>query len=242
MRGPRLHMGWMVARTSFIFVAVCGFFVVGPACAEIVLDPWFDPQNVDLGNIASDGSGGRQTQIRPFEADEIGQVWKFFSPHYQLPEYFPDPPPPTPAQDDIFLTAGTPLILVLPQLQHFPNGADVSVSHAINGQQIIVDASIHYLGFSTATIYGPHEYLHPLGALDAGQYRLTLNFAWSSEFGPPDPSITTGHIDFVVHAIPEPSSLALICSSVFIMLLVTCHRTRENRLTNRGPPRLVCGS
>ena len=224
MRGRQLRVGWMMARAPYLFVGLLGFLVGGPACAEITLDPWFNPQNPDLGNIASDGSGGRQIQIRPLKPDDIGHMWKFFPPHYQLPEYFPDPPPPTPAQDDILLTAGTPLLLVLPQLQHFPNGADVFVSHMINGRQITVDASIHYLGYSTDTIYGPHEYLHPLGSLDAGQYRLTLNFAWSSEFGSLDPSTTMGYVDFVVRAIPEPSSLVLIGTSIFLLLPVNCRK------------------
>jgi len=68
-----------------------------------VLDILPNPQTFDLGDIASDGSAGRQNHVRPLEPDEVGHAWKFFPPHLQLPEVFPDPTPATPAQQSIFL-------------------------------------------------------------------------------------------------------------------------------------------
>ena len=157
---------------------------------------------------------------------DVGQQWEFFPPHDILPDIFPDPTPATPSQADIYLTAGTPLILALPQLRHFPFGANVSVSQSIVGHQITVDASIHWLSFSTDTIYGPHEYLQQLGSLAAGEYRLNLNLVRSSDFGSPEPSTTTGYVDFVVHAVPEPTPLMLACSCGLVLLPVAlrCRR------------------
>lgn len=217
----QLYCGDFRMRTlSFVFVLIFSLFLASGAYAQVFLDPWFSPpeEHADLGDITSDGTGGRQIQIRPLEAEDIGRMWKFFPPHFQLPEVFPDPTPATPAQQDILLTTGTSLVLVLPQLQHFPSGASVSVSHSISGHEIRVDASIHYLGYDTATIYGPHEYLHPLGMLTAGEYRLTLNLSQSSELSLVYPSTTTGYVDFVVQPIPEPTTFVLfgVCSTILV--------------------------
>ncbi|HVT29790.1 MAG TPA: hypothetical protein VHE81_17360, partial [Lacipirellulaceae bacterium] len=87
--------------------------------------PGVEPQNTDLGNIASDGSGGRQPIVRPLEAADVGHLWTFFPPHFQLPDIYSAPTPATPAQSDVVLRAGMPLVLVLPELQHFPESANV---------------------------------------------------------------------------------------------------------------------
>src|SRR4029079_8788028 len=98
----------------------------------------------DLGNIGTMALEGPKHRIRPLEPDDVDKMWTFFPA-------FTDPPA-TPAQSDTLLTDGTPLLLVLPQLQHFPAGALVSVSHSINGNQINVDASLQFTGSYTATI------------------------------------------------------------------------------------------
>ena len=182
-----------------------------------VLDILPNPQTFDLGDIASDGSAGRQNHVRPLEPDEVGHAWKFFPPHLQLPEVFPDPTPATPAQQSIFLTEGSPLVLVIPQLAHFPTGANVSVEHQLDGREIIVQASIHYLPFATATIYGPHEYLMLIGLLDPGEYHLTFNLSQTSDYSD-QVTLMSGFMDFVVHPIPEPSS-AVLCGLSAICLL-----------------------
>ncbi len=212
-------------RYLSIAVAVLSVFLMsGAAIAEITFTP---SQDVNLGNITSDGFGGRQVLVRPLEPDDVGRTWKFFPPHDQLPEYFPDPTPPTPAQDDVWLTEGSPLLLVLPQLQHFPMCTDVAVSHTRNGTDIFVDASLVDLNCSTDTIYGPHEYLYPLGYLDAGQYRLTLNCTRSSIIDPLQQSVTTSYVEFRVHPVPEPSALALAGTS--LAMLISAIRRRPKR-------------
>jgi hypothetical protein len=99
----------------------------------------------------------------------------------------------------------------------------------LSGQQINVDASLHYWGSVTATIYGPHEYLHPIGPLDAGEYRLTLNLATSSVFDSTEPSIATGYIDFVVHPVPEPSAALFIATFAAVAAASPRLSKRENK-------------
>lgn len=196
----------LVICCPFVFVDVV---FVDAIAADISIDLWGIGQSGDLGNVSSDGSGGRQILIRPLELEDVGQQWKFFPPHDQLPEYYPEPTPATPAQELVFLPAGAPLVLVLPQLQHYPSGADVAVSHSVDGNQIVAEASIHFLGYITNTIYGPHEYVHPLGSFAPGEYRLTLNLTMSDVFAPTS-SRLTGYVDFVVQPVPEPSTVAMV--------------------------------
>ncbi|HVT27860.1 MAG TPA: hypothetical protein VHE81_07575, partial [Lacipirellulaceae bacterium] len=102
-----------------------------------------------------------------------------------------------------------------------------SVSHMMSGQQIVVNASIDYLDTVTATVYGPHEYLHPLGTLGVGEYHLTLNIVsnWGNTI-PSAPFTSTGYIDFAVQAVPEPS--ALILAAISFMLLLPALRPERN--------------
>ncbi len=206
--------------------ALLGVLMTQSAFAQVFVGSLFE--NIDLGNIASDGADGRQIQIRPQKADDIGRKWNFFPPHDLLPESFPDPTPATPAHAEIFLRAGTPLVLALPELQHFPQLADVSVSHVLNAHEINVEASILYSDVATDTIYGPHEYLYPLGSLDAGPYRLVLNVARSSDFAPAVFMTTTGYVDFLVHPVPEPGTLTL--ASLCALLVVRPFGPRRTRM------------
>jgi hypothetical protein len=218
-------MGWVMKRVSLLLALLLSSTLGGSSFADVTVEPWSPPDS-DQGNIASDGSGGRQIQIRPMTSQDIGQQWAFFPAHELYPEIFPDPTPATPAQSDIYLTAGTPLILALPQLPHFPWGANVSLSHSIVGQQITVDATIEYLAYSADTIYGRHEYLEPLGSLSAGTYRLNLNLVQSAEVRTPGTWRTTGYVDFVVHAVPEPSPFFLGCSCGLVLLPVVLRNRR----------------
>jgi hypothetical protein len=152
---------------------VVGFALFLPTAASADIIGLYQPGTgvIDLGNIASDGSGGRQIVIRPAEPDDVGKAWNFFPPHLQL-------------QQTYYLMANAPLILAIPQLAHFPSGASVAVSYSIDHQEITVDASLHDAGFVTGTIYGPHEYLLPIAGLDAGDYHLTFNMNYSSAYSP----------------------------------------------------------
>ena len=127
IKGQLNTMGWVMKRVSLILALLLSSTLGGISFADITVEPLVPPDG-NLGNIASDGAGGRQIQIRPMKPADVGQQWEFFPPHDILPDIFPDPTPATPSQADIYLTAGTPLILALPQLRHFPFGANVSVS------------------------------------------------------------------------------------------------------------------
>lgn len=159
----------------------------------------------DVGNLASDGSGGRQPIVRPLEPGEQGDEYIFFNTFLAGEDRYAEPPA-TPSQEDIKLLAGRPLALALPQLSHFPNGAAVSVEQFIDGNQIQVDARIHYLGYSTAWLAPPHEYVHNLGTFTPGNHRVTLNVLSSDWLNPDSPSTIRGFIDFTVVAVPEPST------------------------------------
>lgn len=191
-----------------------------PASAQLEIDTPFEivlpgdpyelpnPRLVDLGDIASDGLGGRQNQVRPLEPDDVGREWKFFPPHLQLPEVFPEPTPATPSQQSILLREGLPLVFVIPQLAHYPFGAKIDVEHQRSGSEITIQASIHHLSYSTATIYGPHEYLLPLGTLDSGEYHITFDLSHTSDYSN-QVTLLSGFMEFTVHPIPEPSSAVL---------------------------------
>lgn len=159
----------------------------------------------DLGNITSDGSGGRRALVRPLADGETPDRYTFFG------EFLPElgsysEPPATVAQDDVPLTAGEQLVLTLPQLSHFPAHAVVSVVHEAMGSDILVDTSLHFSGSITAWLAPPHEYVHDLGVFEPGDYRLTLNLQTSSALIPGEPSVTTGYIEFTVQPVPEPTT------------------------------------
>jgi hypothetical protein len=183
--------------------------------AQVILDldPCCTPGSFqDIGNIASDGSGGRQSVVRPLDQGE-GSGYIFFENYLSAEGRYADPPA-TPSQTNIVLIAGEPLALALPQLQHFPEGATVSVEHSTIGNQVEVDASIHFLGYSTDWFAPPHEYIHALGAFTPGDYRLTLDLIRSDWFYLDEPSVTRGFIDFTVVAVPEPSIWLIAASAI----------------------------
>ena len=190
------------------------------------------PQHVDLGDITSSGEMGRQLYVEPTDPSRPFAYYRFFPPHDVLPDAYPEPTPPSPRQDSIQLFENTPLSVVIPQLAHFPFRAAIDVSHSITDHQIALHASIHYYGSVTATIYGPHEYLWPLGALDPGEYRLTLNFSQTSEQGETFPSSTSGFIRFTVLPVPEPSSLFFVVAAAAYFALGNS-RERLSRVSFR---------
>lgn len=174
--------------------------------------------NVDLGNIASEGLSGRRTVIRPLSDGEEGDRYEFFGSSFLTEEGRYPQPPDSPAQRDIILTEGTRLALTLPQLSHFPQGADIDVQQITSLGLIEATASIHFWGWSTDWLAPPHEYIHDLGVFTAGDYRLNLDVETSYWTNPTEPSITTGFIEFTVLPVPEPStmlgSLVLACAAM----------------------------
>lgn len=173
------------------------------------LIPLAADQHLELGDIGSDGNSGRQLHVREQLANEIHWNWVFFPPHSQLPDTFPDPTPPSPSQGDISLTDMMSLVVVIPQLQHKPIQGLVDAEYQRSGNIITIDASLHTGSSITATIYGPHEYLLPIGQLPAGDYRLHLNLARTTDFS--DAVVTTtGFMDFHVSGVPEPGGSPLL--------------------------------
>ena len=186
-------------------------------------------QHIDLGNIGSDGQSGRQLHVRELHASEIGRDWVFFPPHLQLPNIFPDPTPPSPAQDSLYLTDEMPLVVVIPQLQHKPTLGLVDTRYRLEGNnKIMIGASLHAGAGVTATIYGPHEFLLPIGQLPTGHYQLAFNLTRTNEFS--DAVVTmSGFMDFHVNAVPEPSSL----SALFVAqatLVCRCRRRKAQAI------------
>lgn len=196
--------------------------------AQIFLDPCCTPGSFrDLGDITSDGSGGRRATIRPLELGEDGGRYEFFSNFLADAGRFaelPDSPP----QGSIVLTEADSLAITLPQLSHFPQGADISVENSASGSNIEVDASIHFLGWSTDWFAPPHEYIHELGTFSAGEYRLTLNLERSDWLKPNEPAVATGFIDFKVVTVPEPTTAAgfLILAGI---VFATIRGSRQGR-------------
>jgi hypothetical protein len=221
----------MRTATRFAVLALCLVLARPSHAGEYELVPVEEnpfATHVDLGDITSDGSGNRQILVRPQELGDIGHEWKFFPPHDQLPNYFPEPTPATPAQSTVHLTSDVPLILVLPQLRHKPSLASISVSHLRNDNEITVDADIHWFGGVTRAIYGPHEYLYQLGYLEPGAYRLRLNLDQSDELSS-QTRFATGYVDFVVHpaTVPEPSTMLMVLGGLGTLGL--CRRYSKSR-------------
>ena len=181
--------------------------------------------HADLGNIANDGFGGRQILISQVSAGDPLDGYRFFPPHDVLPDQLP-PTPATPAQDAVTLTEHTPLKVAIPQLAHLPWGANVEVSHFRSDQEITINAMIEHLPWGTDTIYGPHEYLYPIGPLPSGDYRLILNLTQTGFSG--GFSTSSGFIDFNVARIPEPGAISLVCLAGVAGAVI-----RSSRLTRR---------
>ena len=219
---------------SFTILAAVAFSF-GTACQltaqQLPIDPpifigWDDvelPPPVELGDISSDGSAGRQFHIRPLLESEIGADWVYFPPHSRLPDQFPDPTPNSPAQESIRLVEGKPLVAVIPQLQHRPTAGIVSTRHQLVGDTLTIDAMLQTFPAVTHTIYGPHEYLLPLGELDAGEYHVDVNLTRVDDRG--TVSTRSGFMKFQVFAVPEPAGSAsmLIGILVFVLSLRSRH-------------------
>jgi hypothetical protein len=199
-----------------LFVVAVSVPVIGRA-QFINLTP-AESTTYDVGNIASDGSGGRQFVVRPAEAGETVQDWKFYGFTFDSAGQIVYQAPPTPAQQALTLYEHSPLIVAIPQLAHFPSLASVHVDYAISGHDITIDAELHDSGAATATIYGPHEFLQPLPGLDTGDYHLTFNLTYSASYSE-YVTKSIGYDDFVVNAVPEPGLILLGGSSMLLLSL-----------------------
>lgn len=215
---PRANIAALIVH--FVAVANCSH------AEETIYVHGTPPGIVDLGDITSTGQPGRHLYIAPTDPANPYPHYRFFPPHDILPDAFPDPTPDSPAQDAVQLFEDASLTVVIPQLSHFPTGANVRVSHVVSGNEILVQATINYLSYATATIYGPHEYLWPIGTFTVGDYRLTFDFIQTFELEPL--SHTTGFVRFSVLPVPEPSTIPVfVIVGAFLALVCPreCRRT-----------------
>lgn len=194
---------------------------------QVSVDAWWEPGSFyDLGDIASDGSGGQHSVVREQEAGEGGGF------NYYYGESPFSAPPATPPQEQFVLSAGEELALTLPQLSHAPHGATVSVVQSIAGNQIEVDARIHFLGWSTDWLPPPNEYIHSLGAFPAGDYRVIVNLSRTNWIHPDEPAVSRGFIDFSVTAVPEPT--AALLAALATALATSLRRARAGSADSRA--------
>lgn len=188
----------------------------GPSCRGGIrsVDLYTPGSFQELGEITSDGNGGRQSLVRALEPDDRPGSHKFFT------DYLTQDPPSTVAQDQVFLSAGQPLVLTLPQLAATSFWSEKSVSHVVTGTQIKVEARQHNLGYSTDVYFPPNELIYGIGSFPSGDYRLTVDFVTTHALIPGEPAVTTGFIDFTVQPVPEPTTGVLaaiaVCLAGFI--------------------------
>lgn len=187
-------------------------------------------QYFDLGNVTNSGDRGLAFRVEPSESVRQDRQW--------LPEWnfytWDEPVPNSPAQGAIELVSGESLTAVIPQFAHLPFQAVLDHSFHIEGNELFIDATMEHGMAVTATIYGPHEYLLPIGELAAGDYRLNLRlthvYSWEQY---PQTQTTTRFIEFTVlpgHSdvvVPEPPALAMLaiagtCLTVLSRLRRVC--------------------
>lgn len=155
-----------------------------------------------LSEVAAqaDVADGLGLYVRPSRSIELGSNppdWVFFSP-------FGNPPPP-PSQSDILLTPHDPLTVLVPLFAHLPATGYFGTNWSQEGNTIRINAYF-LMGGMTETLYGPHEYICPIGQLAAGTYRIEVNyFRWGT--GDWDPELAADFLNApasfsVAHGVP----------------------------------------
>ncbi len=173
---------------------------------------------------------GRQLGVHVSDPGEIGSSprrMNFFSPF--------EPPPPTPDQRDVLLNQNDLLTIAAPNFA-FPGmlGAFDAV-FGRDGTDLFLDGYSLLSGGMTHTLYGPAEYLHPIGALPAGTYTLhTRHFLifdsrmLSFEEYRADPQayalghnlqLTIVHQTLNFAVVPEPAGLTLVVVTMSLLML-----------------------
>jgi hypothetical protein len=181
-----------------------------------------------LGDLTSTGSG-LQLTIEPSNPVEADHTWRFFPPRIvtSFDEALSYVGPSSPAQSSFSLLAGAPLTVVIPQLSHLPSYANVSVSDTIVGNVITVNATMRFGDIVGNTLYGPQEYLLPIGGLDVGDYHLTMNVTTTNadDNFVSYPTFETGFANFTVLPVPEPSTGALsLVGLSTLMVFIICRQ------------------
>jgi hypothetical protein len=171
------------------------------------------PSEYDLGDITSQGMTGLALRVEPSGQFLHDQHWKHYDPFGE--------PPIAPAQGSIVLPAGEPLTAIIPHLAHLPTAAWIQTSIHHEGNDLFVEASRRMFSVQTATYYGPHEYLLPIGALPIGDYKLHYRQVDTDDWS--DGEFTReGIIRFTV--VPEPGTLALagVCALLMCAAVRKC--------------------
>ncbi len=125
---------------------------------------------VAVSNGEAAPKNSRSVHVRksmPLELCSNPVRWKYFAPF--------TPAPPSPRQEDILLTDTDVLTIVEPLFAHRPCFGAFETRLHRNGNTLTLNAYLILSGI-TATIYGPHEYLLPIGRLEPGTYSLVVNY------------------------------------------------------------------
>lgn len=194
--------------------------VLSTASSSRAQDP-STPTPIDVGDLTSDGAGGWNYLVRPLAPGEMApSTIEFIATPLEVPL-----PPATPAQVDVEMLEGRPLTLVIPNSAPL-SPAGLEISQVRNGYEIDIHVARSYgNGMDAPADLLGFEYLHPLGPLDAGDYRLNMTFA--SSYGTAPSTLITGFLNFSVVAIPSPATLTLMLPATAILLLATRRRSRH---------------
>lgn len=122
----------------------------------------------ELGQIG-EGVTGRRLGVHvslPGELGPNGQRMRAFPP-------FEDPPP-TPDQGDVLLTENDLLTIAVPMFAEPGMLGDFGVRFTRRGNELLLEGFRVWSGGITGTLYGPSEYLEPIGSLPGGEYTLTV--------------------------------------------------------------------
>jgi hypothetical protein len=162
----------------------------------------------------------------------------FFSPF--------EAPPPTPDQRDVLLTQNDFLTIAAPNFAFPGMLGEIDALFHRDGTDLFLDGYALLSGGMTHTLYGPAEYLHPIGALPAGTYTLhTRHFLifdsqmQSFEENRGDPQayalnhglqLTIVHQTLNFTVVPEPAGLTLMLAVAMSLLMPQRDRGAQSKL------------
>jgi hypothetical protein len=109
--------------------------------------------------------------VRPSKSGEEAGTprWRFYNGESLPPA----------SQEEILLIAADPLSIAVPAMamSGLLGSWDTSFTH--NGPAFTLNALFYWSGGMTETIYGPNEYVLPIGQLPEGTYSVELSYFWA---------------------------------------------------------------